>query len=650
MSIMKKINERFERNMSLGESDIYRKFSEQFENLFNAEEVANDKEEFESIYVEDGNFETQIKEFRNSETSMAKFCVGYTGIGKTTSIRFCFGLGVSNEAYLNDAKGEVIFPTFLDGYQISDMNKFDLAPRIAAVCTSMEEKYPELRALLRTDEGKEELYEFIRRHTGFALEHIDPMLAMDMDDHQLIVAKLRSAYEKSPYEFQANKLKFYIKKKYDVYNRLIIILDDIESLPENYQRETIGNFLKFQDCMENTDYPKDHKYRVNLLISVRPHTYRIFNKNRNIETFPIGARPILKRTCVDLQNIFEQRFEYYTKRSTKVIGNMDTWKKCSDALLAMNSAFDGQYKEMIINLCFKNVREALASYSRIFANRYWVQKNKTREIIFTIAGPEYTFNNINVIRALACNEEPVFWGDDSHMVIPNIFLTTREEDLSTCCLLVLAYFYHKRGEVYGLNAALLGEIKEEWKGIFGADISKKLLQALEYLFIQRILRKSIEDVDDIRTLDTKESLQDRSKLYISPRGCEMYEMFMRDSVLLEMLRENAWRDYENREYSDASSSELMRIGKQDQIFYDLLEYTDYLCEKEDDMLSASKILATQEKYKAAFGKTAVVQKLLTGIKNSLDYSGIINDPAIYKKYKEVDVKICMLTNRLQEGA
>ncbi|MDE6852455.1 MAG: hypothetical protein K2J67_08200 [Lachnospiraceae bacterium] len=48
-----KINENIERNKNLGENDIYRKFSKQFEKTLNAKEGTKTKEDFESIYVED---------------------------------------------------------------------------------------------------------------------------------------------------------------------------------------------------------------------------------------------------------------------------------------------------------------------------------------------------------------------------------------------------------------------------------------------------------------------------------------------------------------------------------------------------------------------------------------------------------------------
>ena len=642
-----KINENITRNMNLGENDIYRKFSKQFDNLFNSEEIAKDKEEFENIYVSDNDFEEQIKRFRNSETNMAKFCVGYTGIGKSTSIRYCFGLGVSNEASFDLQKKEVVFPTFLDGYQVEDIKRFDLAGRIAAVCTGLEEKHPELRKLLQSVDGKREFYDFIRRHTAFALENNNPVEEMKMSQEELVENRLDGAYKMNPYEYQANRLKFYIKKNYDKYERLIIILDDMESLPEDYQRETIGKYLKFYKCMQNTDYPENHNYYINLIISVRPHTYRILNNNRRIEAFTISEPPILKNRAVDLEEIFKKRFDYYTENNSRIIGNVETWKKCYDELMGMNRAFGGEYKEMIRNLCFMNVRESLASYSRVFANRFWIQKNKFKEDSFSVSSSEYCFNNINVIRALACNEEAYYWGDNN-CIIPNIFQTSETEDLSIFCLLVIRYFKRKHGnEVYGLNASCLKDVKNEWENIIGASIVSKFYKALGFLFEQKILRKSIIDIDDMKTIDTIESLKDDSRLYLSPRGYELYNMLNRDSVLLEMLRENVWRDYENRSnYSRKCSSDLLREGKQNDIFKDLLEYIDYIRENEDNVLSTVKILDNGQAYMRAFGATPVVQDLLKGVEKSLNYSGFMYNPEIEIYYKEIEKNVNKMMRNL----
>lgn len=646
MSLMMKINNGYSRNYNCGENDIYRKFSRQFDNLFNSEEMAKSDNEFEEFYVPDIDFENQIERFRTSHIHMAKFCVGYTGIGKSTSIRHCFGLGISREVHFNPHNKEIIFPTFLDGYHLYDIKRFDLSNRISAVCSALEQLHPELREELKTYQGKKDFYEFMNSHTSYALENINPVTTMDLAPQELILEKLNSAYIESPFEYQANRLKYYIKKKYDKYERLIILLDDIETLPEEYQRETIAQYLKLYSCMQNTDYPSHSQYCVNLLISVRPHTYRLFNKDRRIEAFSISEPAILKNDSVDLEQLFTKRFNYYTKISPNLIGNIDTWHTCYDELMRMNQMFDGKYKEMIKNLCFLNVREALASYARIFANRFWVQKNKLRAENFRVTSYEYTFNNINVIRALACNEEPVFWGVDE-AIIPNIFYTTKKDDLSIHCLLVMQYFkMHHGDESYGINARELKAVKEEWRQILGENNTNNFIKALEYLFENKILRKSIEDFDDLATLDTIESLKDNSKLYISPRGIELLEMFKRDSVLLEMLRESSWRNYENREYSDLSSYELMKLSKQNVIFIDLLEYLDYLCELEDDILTDVKVKKTNHMYIQIWGETSVLSSLLTGVKKSLEYSGIIEAPPIKQKYNHVNKKIQNNMNNL----
>lgn len=642
MTNLKKININYEKRSLQPENDVYRKFSSQFDKLFNAEEVAKDKEEFESIYVNDNEFEKDLNKFFCSETNMEKFCIGYTGMGKTTSIRHCLNLGVSNEPILDKKRRRIVFPTFLDGYQVKDMDVFDLSNRIAAVCTKLENDNPELRNHFKTLDGKKKFYDFIYNHTSFTLENINPVKAMDMTDEELILAKLEGAYQKNHYEFQANKLKYYIKKSYDRYERLIILLDDIESLPETYQNETIRKYLKLYSCMQNTDYPSYGKYCINLLISVRPHTYRIFRNNRKIETFPISEPPIMKRKAANLEDLFQKRFDYYTKDNNVDIGNKDTWQECYDELMYMNNAFDGKYKEMIINLCFLNIREALACYSRIFANRFWVQKNKNKEEAFKLYSPEYNFNNINVIRALACGEESVFWeeNDEKNKIIPNLFLNTEEYDYSIYCLLVINYFKRKKlEEDYGINAIEIKDIKKEWNNIFGKDISKKLIVSLKYLFEKKILRKSIKDIDDIKTLDKGISVNNDSRLYISSRGTELFEMFGRDSVLLELLRECVWRNYENRDYSELSSNDLMLQGRQNEIFIDLLEYIDYLCDMEDEVLRIVYRLENIDKYKQVFGSNSVVSSLLKGVKNSLDYSGYLNDNDIKVKYYNLNQKI-----------
>lgn len=160
MSLMLKINENVERNKSLGENDIYRKFSKQFEKLFNPKDKIESKKDFDKVYVEDYDFEKEITNFIEAETHTIRFCVGYTGIGKSTTIRHCFGLGMDNGVIVNQSQKQLVFPSFFDGYQLNDIEKFDLSVRISSVCTYLESLHPDLKSMIRTEEGKKRISQF----------------------------------------------------------------------------------------------------------------------------------------------------------------------------------------------------------------------------------------------------------------------------------------------------------------------------------------------------------------------------------------------------------------------------------------------------------------------------------------------------------
>lgn len=636
-----------------GENDIYRKFEFQFSNLFNQGEIARTDQDFEDIYIHDIEFESRIDNFMKSINSTTLFCVGYTGIGKTTAIRHCFNLGVGHAptlhtpSKLSSNKHIIIFPTFLDGFMQPVDERFDLSDRVSSVCTLMEKKHPELLAVYKTIDGLKDFYSFIQKHTPHILESRGNILDLArLSEEDYIIKRLDNARQYAPLEFCVCKLKYYISKKYDIYDRLVIILDDIETLPEVFQERIIIDYFHLFAAMQNTEYPQDSDFRINLLISLRPHTFRNISKGmhgRRLSAFPQNI--ITKNYSVDLEKLFKKRFDFYTKFLQEKIGNSESWKDSYEKLMLINQMFDGKYKNMICNLCFMNIRAALAEYSKILSNRFWIQKDHEKLDAFTISANEFAINNITVLRAIGCGNSSVFTGDYNH-IIPNFFYTTRNEDYSIQCLLVMKYFRKKLqifagGTVeYGLDAEELRVVYSKWNYVLDEERVKQLRCALEYLFECKILRKSIIDFDDYRTIDTLESLDETSRLYISPRGIELMNMFDRDSILLEMLRESAWRNYNGREeeYSCKSSYELIQTGHQSDLYIDLLEYVEALLQAEEEFFFSQQRINLYE-YCNLFGDELVTELLISGIEKSLRYSGMIYNSIIARKYNQVIERI-----------
>lgn len=629
-----KINERYTTNARIGASDIYRKFKVQFDALLDPGEVARSDDEFEKMYVRDENFEDKIEKFRNSIGNMASYCVGYTGIGKTTSIRHCFSLGVKNVTKYVENRKELVFPAFYDGHNLETDYKEDLAQKISGVCSYLERENPEVRSFLRSENGIKAFYHFIENTKPEILED-NPLIFLSMSEMEEITHRLNVALERHKYSYYAIRLKFLIAQRYDRYKRLIIILDDIESLPHDYQQNLLRQYLSFYECMTRTVYPETGTYNVNLLICLRPHTLRLFNNSRSLETYPIRGTPITKDNAIDLAKMLKRRFDYYTGKVAGTIGNIDTWRDSYDALDSMNKMFAGQYKKMIINLCFMNIRESLSYYASIFANRFWIQKNKELYAEFTVDPPDYIFNNITIIRAISCNEGKVYFGEATN-ILPNLLFSTHSKDYSIYCLLLIKLFYLRRvkGEPYGLKATKMSELIRELHSIFDEETTKAFEKCIFYLFEKKIFRKSIRDKDDYSSLDRKESLKDDSQLYLSSKGEEMWRMLAQDSVLLELFREDAFRDYETYDFNDAPSFYLMSHGDQEGVFFDLLKYIESLRNLEDDLRNSLNE-DNRKKFDSTFGKRMVVSQLLYGVERSMRYSGKMENPQIKSYYESL---------------
>lgn len=634
MENIRKINERFQHNTRVGASDIYRKFKLQFDALFNPNEIAKSKEEFEEIYVQDTDFEDKIDIFRNSLGNVASFCVGYTGIGKTTAIRHCFNIGTKNISVYNESRKELVFPAFYDGHNIELKYDEDLAEKLSSVCNFLEKENSDLKSYMRSSDGIFALLSFIENTKPEILD-VDPMDVLTLSEVEEAKYKLKNAFQRHKYSYYAIRLKFMIAQKYDKYERFVILLDDIESLPHEYQQDLIRLYLSLFDCMANTDYPEDHEYNINLLICLRPHTLRLFNNNRNIETYPIAPTPITKDQAVELAKLFEKRFLYYTKKNTKVIGNIETWTECYTALETMNKMFSGQYKKMVINLCFMNIREALSYYSKIFANRLWVQRGKEIYPEFTVDLFDYIFNNITIIRAISCNESPVYF-DDINNILPCLFLVTQERDYSIYCLLIMQAFYKKKtpGEPYGISSTKMGDFFEDLKSIFNSDVVEDFKKCIYYLFQRRILRKSILDKDDHKTLDQNESIKSDSYLYLSSKGEEMWRMLSQDSVLLELFREEIYRNYSTHSFNDKPSYEL----SQEEIFLDLLKQIEYLGDMEDDLHTKISDSEKGRKFNDLFGTSTIFEHLLFGVECSLRYSGKMENDQLRNQFEALRYK------------
>ena len=75
---------------------------------------------------------------------------------------------------------------------------------------------------------------------------------------------------------------------------------------------------------------------------------------------------------------------------------------------------------------------------------------------------------------------------------------------------------------------------------------------------------------------------------------------------------------------------------------DLLEYIDYLAEKESDIFDEVRFRYKEKEYRNLFGKKTAVGLLLCGVEKSLIYTGIMQDPEIKENYERLKERVGFL--------
>jgi hypothetical protein len=629
----KKINEGKPLCGYTGGNDIYRKFQYQFSRLLNPNGFPQNEAEFFKTYVHGSPVEDTIKSIISHNDHSLHFFVGYAGIGKTSLIKHCFEVFYSTPKIYRK-KCIIIWPSFFNGRAGED-NSHNLTKKLLSVCSEIETEY-EIKERFDSNNDRSEYLKFIKQTCPEILENINPNQLRNKSDEEIRELRLNAAWETDKYMFALSMLKFYLQKYCVDIKKLIIIVDDIEALNYKRQISVIRDYLSCYTELKTSIHSDSYnQFGISIVISIRPHVNRLLNGERIIDSFPQNIR-ITKEDAAPLGMLFTKRFEYFSENNTEAIGNLSTWQACYNALMSITNKFGGKYSRTILNLSHRNIRDALVHYTRVLGNRTWIQNDAIVSPYFTVEPSEYCFNNINVIRALGCNES-FYYSSAQDNFIPNLLFTTVDEDYSLLCLLIVKMYIKKQHAdiFYGLDYVLISDIERDICNLlsFIPNIKKSVEMSIRYLFDKEVLRKSIDDEDKEQTVENPGVITSESKLYLSLKGIELWDMLGSDSVLLEMYREDIYRETESS-ITD-SSYDLMSVGRQRDIFKDLLYLIEEIFEKEEHILVECKDKKLYGTYENMFGSDLVSKHLWLGVKKSMDYSGVLhknNDLMIQNDY------------------
>ena len=643
---MKKINQKYTQAPSVFRNDIYRKFEKQFKYIL-SNPLNIDSDEY--VEYEDNEYTDAFDTFLYSSESDIRFFVGFTGTGKTTFIKHYFGIKTLGIELTED--GSLVIPISWDGKKLPEDQKEaekSLDEQIKNVIDAATKKiYKSVEELILTESS--DIIRFIEKTRSDLLSSLSLEEIAKAQEGRWTVdqIKLEKCRTKNTVEGASSILKYAIENKQSVVQRIVFVVDDVETVAQKKLEYIVRNYFKIFSCLHNARRVAP----VKLLFSIRPHSYRFLRtslKHEQINAF--GNSPFLQRYRLvknkipNIKEIFISRFEKATK-NTPSPGNPTTWGIAKSIFYEIINDFDDNLIKMISELCHLNIRAITDCFQMILSNRVWCQEFETTSGYFTVRRSDYRFDIVNVVRTMACGENSVYTGmkeiqfnpsnlsdiqdrpilDNSKIFIPNLLIDVKTNECDVLPAIIVHYLdgFFSSAENTPPHTEFISKktLTNDLYAIFGGSVSEeKITGVLDYLFENRVIRKSIISDDSDATINT---LGDEDLLYLTLKGNRLLTMFENDSVLLEVFREDIKREYTDVFYR--SSYELITQGCRPQLFEDLIALAEEIYHNEDRyQTSVANADNKTSFYPIVF---PITQKIVDGIQNSLSRAQSIQKTA-----------------------
>ena len=636
-------------------SDLYTRYRAAFEKLLALPVNGGEKD----IYIADHEFDEEVKSVYQDDWDSISIVAGYEGIGKSTSLRHIFHFHNDAPVIVHDVPGVLVFPATFNGYVpggniesadngfTAETIRNELCQRINSVCSFLEKQFPALCERFSSERGQHEFHRYLSLTNPKVLQRLSYEESITLTGQNRERRELALAFQEEPFIYAASKLKYYMGCAECGCRKLIVIVDDIEPLPYSNQLEIAMQYGRFFSCMNNrSEEVADLPYVINLILSMRPHTYRYLSVHDAFRAFPV-TRIIFKRNMVDFPELLSRKVDIYSPEIPHK--NEKAWKDACNILQILSTKFSRRYSTLIKNLALWNTRETISLYKQVLMNRNWVQRNMDRSAAFSISEENYVFNNITVIRAIACGFSYVYFAGRDNPV-PDILLNTRSgKNYSFISISLLKLFnMADRPDFYGEKAWKKETLKQKFADVFPGlpDFREDMEYIIQYMYQVRLIDRSINDTTCVESADLCEELKDSSLVHLSPRGYEIWNMIASDSVYLELCREAYYRNYDSGICS-ASSFELMRSGNQADVFIELFHLLQEILLDEESYIQSAENSGTLDMYRSVFGDDSVVTRFLIGICKSIDYSGLSSHKEILEARKRLEEDMNRVSHRLQ---
>lgn len=632
------------------------------------------------IYVDQPKMEERFcKQFIDLEDDAVKFLVGPTGVGKTTLIRNMFHVFDRDVVVTDD--NLVIYVSFYSMVSYfekgTDSNRVvqdALLGAINAAISYLDNSNYVDRLSGYTDDYYEKFYDFIYSNNKILIESF-PSVSENIEKmktgngKKIILDWL--AIDK-PVDYHMCQLKYYLNlykaRTKQIFNNVILILDDIESMDSKYADSILECAYYCKKCMQ-ANVGRDYYFKA--LVSMRNYSYRIQQIRRKEAFREIPWDDVIMKDIVpELSDVLEKRAQYVLglDEVVNLVENREAFQEAERKLQIILQRMYGQYDKMILSLTHNNIFKSMTLLLRIITNKshfgkYEIDRFKYKGA-FPISARDYSVENNSdnseipgndaVYYALVYGEQRVYFDNEDYYLTNIMHYKYKERvDTELFGIYIIQYFIKAGVSLQdpsydGFNSVLSIRVIDDIMGLYSFPTATQtestyngLCFMMEHLYKGGVLLQSI--IEPIK--EDKESVNrvyvPQMKVYLSLRGGQLYKMLSYNSLLFATYCDDIDTNI------SGNDKPILEMTMDERMLY-CLEYIDYLSDKEINLL---RRVSDYRNYIITIGSKLAVTILMKGMEETIKVyymNKTLAKQKIVERYNLIAIKVNNFLEEIQK--
>lgn len=560
---------------------------------------------FDEAYVYSKNqiFENRLREFYTKKDYEQALCLtGLTGSGKSTLLNKVFRTCNNIPKVRN---GSLIIPFNFDNFNANgDVEK--VSKRMTDVVLAATDILVQDQKLTSVFDRNEEFVTFINSIHPDVFYFENKLCKTDSE-------RIEQLYLEKRYEFAMLSLKFYLIDEKNKIENVILILDDIESIGNRLEPQSIITMFRMIECMHNIPERFKQKYNTNFICSCRHFIYRILVENRDSEEYRVMESYNEVETLDVSNHIYVS--EIIEKRSNSILKkNNDEKKRVAFEIVKdiIKKLYDNS-DNFIVHLNLNNIRKTMDTLKKLIYNYVWIQREQVEPILGAFSIDDYNQFNVyfpNILRALCCENDYVYSSNRS--IVPNIISNTTHNQTMIYQLLLIRYFTSFKNE--WLESFDLETLIRKIEHIFNDNINtvSGFNEAIFTLLKNRLLlRGSDASRSDVRDI-TIDNFNEINKVYISDLAKDLMHLITQNSILLQSFLDDVYLPVDMLE--KYNSTQYLFDANKFELCCDALKM---IIEQEKQLTNIASGCGTLDEYYACFTSKPISKLLYDGLNISI---------------------------------